>query len=309
MDKGKTTAVILYGAAVLWGILVAAFVLYLFFPYQRALGIAFQNVLGGNGIVFSAEGLKVRTLGVDASKIVIGHKAIEGKPLFELSKVHVTWNPFAMLKGTLSINSQASAYGGSLQCTIRGIPIFGTERPSMLLTFNDINLERYPEGNIPWFKGLKGTAKGWLKKDVPFAQPDNQKGSFAITASQGEIRELKVSAFPRLILPFKEIVAEGTVRGPTIDITRLSVNSSGLTMKGSGTIESTDQEHRLAIQLTYEALSQQAPLPGRGTITISGSQWSPQITIVKETAELTPSPPTSGEKGVFKGRPAKVNQP
>ena len=283
VSMSKYKEAFFYAGTVLWGILIVTVVLYLFFPYQKALGIAFQNVLGGNRIVFAVDGLKLRTMGVDASSIVVG-RGDGGTPLLELANVRITWNPFSVLKGTLSVDSEASMYEGRLHCTIHGIPIFRGDRAGMAITFRNVNLSTYPEGRLPWFKGMKGTAKGWIQKEVLLAQADGQRGSFGITITGGEISELTATNFPRLVLPFKEIIAEGTMRGSQIEVTKISMNGNGMKINGTGTIDSGEQEHRVAIQLAYEALSENAPLPGRGTISISGSQSSPQITVARETA-------------------------
>ena len=101
---------LLYAGAVVWFFILLVVVLYLFVPHQKFVKIAFQNFLCGNKMMASIEGAKIRPVGAVASKIVFGNEGLEGKPLFEIENIKISWNPFSLVKGVLSISSDASAY-------------------------------------------------------------------------------------------------------------------------------------------------------------------------------------------------------
>jgi hypothetical protein len=92
----------------------------------------------------------------------------------------------------------------------------------------------------------------------------------------------------RLILPYKEILAEGTLSGGRIDINKIMVTGDGIALRGSGTIEPGEPQRRLNITLQYEGTAA-GPLTGKGALTISGNQWSPQVAI-------TPAKPEDAKK-------------
>lgn len=290
------------GGAALWGLTLAAFILYFFFPYQKALAVAFQNALGtGSRTAFLVDGVRLRNFGIDASRIVVGQQGPENPPVLELSHIKIRWNPLSILKGTLSIYSEASLYDGQLSCTISGVPVFRGDRPDVFITFRNVNLAKYPEGRFPWFKGLSGTATGWIRKEPVPGQPAALKGGFSITVMDGEIREIKTKNWPRLVLPFKEIVTEGAMLGATIDLARIFFKGPGIVVKGRGFIEAAEADHRLAIQLVYEAPAGGFPLPGHGTITVSGTQLSPQVSITPRVAESAGSARERAPKQLMRG--------
>lgn len=274
-----------YIGVVLWGILVMALIVHLFFPYHRALKIAFQNVVGGSRMAVSMDGVRVASTGVRIGKALIGHEAIQGKPIVELSDVKVNWRPWSLLAGKFSIASQASAYNGTLRCDVFGIPVLTNNNPSMNLSFSNINLARYPAGTLPWFKGISGIAEGSVTREVPLLHPTKEKGTFRLTIKNGELREIYTKNFQGLTVPFKEIRAEGRLDGSRAIIDKVFLNGSGLTMKGSGTLVKGDPQSTIDLKMSYESQSQTIPLPPRGTIVMSGSQWSPSVTISAETQD------------------------
>jgi len=287
---------LLYAGAVVWFFILLVVVLYLFFPHQKFVKIAFQNFLCGNKMMVSIEGAKIRPVGAVASKIVFGHEGLQGKPLFEIEKIKISWNPFSLVKGVLSISSDASAYTGKMKLNIEGIPVIVNSLPNMKINLSNIDLAKYPENRLPWFKGVSGTLNGWVKKDMPLHAPEKQKGSFSINMRNGEIMEIAIKNLPRLTIPYKDIAIEGKIDGERINLSKIAINSPGNTINGSGTIEANEFEQKINLKFNYEATTKNAPLAGKGTITISGSQWSSDIVITPEVPEQPSAAPPAPQK-------------
>lgn len=279
-------AVGFYAAVVLWGFVLTGLIVHLFFPYQKALKIAFQNVVGGSKMAVSMEGVSVASTGVRIKKALIGHEAVQGRPIVELSDVTINWHPWSLFAGNFSISSQASAYRGTLQCHVLGIPVIGSSNPSMIVSFRNINLAKYPAGTLPWFKGISGTAEGTVTREVALLRPIREKGLFKLIIKNGEIRDLYTQNLRGLVLPFKEIRAEGRLDGSQAIIDKLFLSGSSITVKGSGTLVKGDGQPTINLKLSYESQSTGIPLPPRGTIVMSGSQWSPSVTISAETQNM-----------------------
>jgi type II secretion system protein N len=275
-----------YAAVVLWGFFLTALIVHLFFPYQKALRIAFQNVVGGSKMAVSMDGVRVASTGVRIKKALIGHEAVQGRPIVELSDVAINWHPWSLLAGNFSISSQASAYSGTMQCHVLGIPVIGSNNPSMTVRFRNINLAKYPAGTLPWFKAISGIAEGAVTREVALLRPIKEKGVFKLTIKNGEIRDLYTRNLQGLILPFKEIRAEGRLDGSQAIIDNVFLSGSGITLKGSGTMVKGDGQPTINLKLSYESQSTAIPLPPRGTIVMSGSQWSPSVTISAETQNV-----------------------
>ena len=271
--------ILFYAGTVLWFFLVTAVIVYVFFPYEKLIRIAFQGFLSGSKMVVSIQGAKIKTTGAQASKIVFGHEALKDHPLFEIEKANIFLEPLSIFKGILSVHSTASAYGGRLAMNVENIPFIRNTVPSIRIDFTKIDLSKYPENSLPWFKGISGQMNGWVKKEMPLTAPERQKGSFAVTIQNGDIKELYLKNAPRLSLPFKEISVEGRIDGDMIRLSRIFIKSIGDEIGGSGTIESNDLDQKIDLKLSYEATSKGAPLPGKGTITVSGSQWSTDIDV------------------------------
>jgi len=287
---------LLYAGAVAWFFILLVVVLYLFFPHQKFVKIAFQNFLCGNKMMASIEGAKIRPVGAVASKIVFGHEELQGKPLFEIEKIKISWNPFSLVKGVLSISSDASAYTGKMKVNIEGIPVIINSLPNMKINLSNIDLAKYPENRLPWFKGVSGTLNGWVKKDMPLNAPERQKGSFSINMRNGEIIEIALKDLPRLTVPYKDITIEGKIDGERINLSKIAINSPGNIINGSGTIEANEFEQKINLKFNYEATTKNAPLAGKGTITISGSQWSSDIVITPEVPEQPSATPPAPQK-------------
>lgn len=275
-----------YAAVVLWGLLVTGLVVHLFFPYQRVLRIAFQNVVGSSRMVVSVDGMRLAPLGVHVKRALVGHEAIQGKPLAELTDIRITWQPWSLLTGKFSIASEGSAYDGIVKCDVLGIPVLTTNNPLMTIRLSKVNLAKYPPGTLPWFKGISGTAEGSMTREVPLLHPTKEKGSFRFTIKNGEIRDLYTKNLQGIVVPFKEITAEGRLDGSQAIIDRVFLSGSDITMKGNGTLSKGDPHPAINLKIFFESQSKAVPLPPKGIIIMSGSQWSPTVTVSTEAPDL-----------------------
>ena len=228
---------LIYAGIVLWGIVVMLSIVLIFFPYQKTLKIVSQNLLGSSRMIVALEGSRFGFTNAQASKVLVGHVAVEGKPLFELRKVYVRWNPLSLLAGKLAIFCRAIAYDGIVDCSIDGIPLSAKGSPLMRIKFENVNLAKYPEGTLPWFKGMSGNMSGWIKSEVPLQRSDKKKGSFQITMAGGEIRDMQVKGLQNFVLGYSKIMAEGRISGSKIYVDTIRVDGEGITLKGNGTIE------------------------------------------------------------------------
>ncbi len=276
---GNRKALFLLGA-VGWGVLVMVLVVYLFFPYQKALKVALQNVVGNGRAAVSMEGVTMKVMGIKASRILFRPDASAGQTApFELSNVDIFWNPFSLLKGKVTIYSKAALYGGTLRCTVEGISFMGQTDPNISLKFDSVNIGKCPEGAIPWFNGMSGTLDGMVRKEAPIGRPDKETGVFRLNIRDGEIKGLQVKNLPRLIIPYKEIVVEGKIDGPRLSIRKLALASDVIALSGSGMVQSGDPDHGIDMKLSYQVLSKSFPMQGKGTLTVSGSQAAPVVAI------------------------------
>jgi type II secretion system protein N len=276
---------LVYVAFILWGFVIMLGVVLVFFPYEKALRIVSQNLLGSSRTIIALEGSRFGFISAQASKVVVSHVAVEGKPLFEFRKINARWYPFSLLKGKLAILCRAIAYDGMIECSIDGIPVLSAGIPFMRIKFEKVNLAKYPEGTLPWFKGISGSMSGWIKKEVPLERSDKQKGSFRINMTAGEIKELQVKGLQNFVLAYKEVVVEGRISGPKIYLDKILIEGDGIKLKGNGTLEGGGAEPRINLMLACENSSSTSPLANGSVITVTGNQWSPTITISTEPAQ------------------------
>jgi type II secretion system protein N len=278
--------VLFFSGVVGWGIVVMAFVIYLFFPYQKALKIALQNVLGNGKAVVSMEGMTMKLMGLRASKVLFRPDASTGQmPPLELSKVDISWNPLSLVKGKVTIYAKAALYEGTLRCTVEGINFIGPTDPNISLTLDHVNIGKCPEGVFPWFKDMSGTLDGMIRKETPIGRPDKETGVFRLNIRGGEIKGLQVKNMPRLIIPYKEILIEGKIDGPRLNVNRLALTSEVIALSGSGVVQSGEPDRSIDMKLSYQVLSRSFPLQGKGIITASGSQTAPVVAISPPEAE------------------------
>jgi type II secretion system protein N len=281
-----------YLGAVGWFVLVMALVIYMFFPYQKALRIALQNTAAGGRAAVSMEGVTMKLMGIKASKILFRpDSSTEGTAPFELSNVEISWNPLSLLKGKVTIYSKAALYGGMLRCTVEGVSFIGPSDPRISLKFDHVNLGKCPEGAFPWFTGMSGTLDGTMNKQTPMDRPERGTGVFRLDIKDGEIKGIQVKNMPKLIIPYKEIIIEGKIDGPRRSINRLALNSDMIAIAGAGVVQSGETDQDIDMKLSYRALSKSFPLQGSGTLTVSGSPAAPVVAV---SPPETPKPGPAG---------------
>jgi type II secretion system protein N len=294
MDNRKF---LFFAGVVGWGILVMAFVIYLFFPYQKALKIALQNVASNGRAAVSMEGVSMKLIGIKASRVLFRPDASTGQTApFELSKVDIFWNPLSLVKGKVTIYSKAALYEGTLRCTVEGIRFIGPSDPSISLKLDHVNIGKCPEGALPWLRGMSGTLDGVIKKETPIGRPDKETGVFRLNIRGGEIKGLQVKNMPRLIVPYKEIVVEGKIDGPRLNINRFALTSEVIALSGAGVVQSGEPDHSIDMKLSYQVLSRFFPLQGKGIITVSGSQTAPVVVISAPETEKPAGAQASGSR-------------
>ncbi len=276
---------LIYAGIVLWGVVVMLGIVLIFFPYQKTLKIVSQNLLGSSHMIVALEGSRFGFTNAQASKLLVGHVAVEGKPLFELRKVYVRWNPLSLLAGKLAIFCRAIAYDGIVDCSIDEIRVSGNGSPLMRIKFENVNLAKYPEGTLPWFKEMSGNMSGWIKSEVPLKRSDKKKGAFQITMTAGEIKDMQVKGLQNFVLAYSKIRAEGRISGSKIYVDIIRVDGDGITLKGNGTIEKVGDERSINLTLACENTSKTSPLADGSIITVTGNQWSPTITISTEPVQ------------------------
>ncbi len=254
----------------------------IFFPYQKALRIVSQNLMGSSTISVALDGPRFGFASVQVARIVIGHAAVQGKPLFEIKKIDARWNPLSLLTGKLSVFCRAVAYDGTIETSIESIPVFAGSTPSLRINFTNVNLAKYPEATLPWFKSLSGKLSGWIREEIPFQGSEKQKGTFRVVLAAGEINQMQVKGLENLVLPYKEVITEGRIAGSKIYLDKIVVDGEGVVLKGNGSIERAGLDTRLAMRLTSENSSSTSVLANGTVITVTGNQWHPAITISTE---------------------------
>ena len=222
---------------------------------------------------------------MQVSKIIVGHVAVQGKTLFELRKIDARWDPLSLLIGKLVIFGRAQVYDGTIECSIDRISMLSKVNPNMKITFENVNLAKYPEGTLPWFKGMSGSMSGWIREEVPLERSGKQKGSFRIVMTAGEIKDVQVKGLQNFVLPYKEVRAEGRISESKIYLDNIVVDGENISLKGNGAIERGGDEQRVNLTLACENTSKTSLLPNGSVITVTGDQWHPTITISTEPAQ------------------------
>jgi len=275
----------LYAGVILWGIAVMLSTVLVFFPYQKALKIVSQSLLGSSRIIVAVEGPRFGFASAQVSRIIVGHVAVEGKPLFELRKIDARWDPLSLLIGKLTILCRAHTYDGLVEGSIDRISMLSHASPYVRIKFENVNLAKYPEGTLPWFKGMTGSMSGWIKEEVPLDRSGKQKGTFRIVMAAGEIKEVQIKGLQNFILPYKEILAEGRISESKIYLDNIVIDGENITLKGNGAIERGGQEQRVNLTFACENTSRTPLLANGSVITVTGDQWHPTITISTEPAQ------------------------
>ena len=155
----------------------------------------------------------------------------------------------------------------------------------MRIKFENVNLAKYPEGTLPWFKGMSGSMSGWIREEVPLERSGNQKGTFRIVMTAGEIKDVQVKGLQNFVLPYKEVLAEGRISGSKIYLDNIVVDGENISLKGNGAIERGGDEQKISLTLACENTSKTSLLANGSVITVTGDQWHPTITISTEPAQ------------------------
>ncbi len=276
---------LIYAGIIMWGIAVMLTTVLVFFPYQKALKIISQNLLASSRMIVAVEGPRFGFTSVQVSKIIVGHVAVQGKTLFELRKIDARWDPLSLLIGKLAIFCRAYAYDGMVECSIDSISMLSKVNPNMKIKFENVNLAKYPEGTLPWFKGMSGSMSGWIREEVPLERSGKQKGSFRIVMTAGEIKDVQVKGLQNFVLPYKEVLAEGRISESKIYLDNIVVDGENISLKGNGAIERGGDEQRVNLTLACENTSKTSLLANGSVITVTGDQWHPTITISTEPAQ------------------------
>lgn len=255
-------------------------ILFLFFPYQRMLNIFFQEVFLGKHMHLSFVDVRKGLGRASASRILVGHQRVQGHPLFEYDRVQLLWNPFSIFKGAMDVYSYGESYGGTVRFSLKNIPLFLKNSTTLDVTLNNINLDKYPKGGLPWLKNVSGMLNGTLKRDVIYTAREKQKGSFVYTIKNGYLGQLNHKNSDDLSLNFIDLNLEGRIQGHVVILDKVIINGQNLTIRGSGIIE----DGKITLNLIYESLAAESSLPGKGQITISGPVWLPEIKITQDLA-------------------------
>lgn len=270
-------------------------IVFVFFPHQQVLHRVFQEILGKE---MDASFVNVRKgLGkASAASIVVGHRELQGQPLFELKNVSLFWNPLSIFKGSGDIYVRGEAYGGIFKLALKGFPLFAHEKADLTMVFEGIDLGKYPTDRLPWFKGLEGRLNGTLTADAFLLAREQRKGSFALTVSNGAIKNVLVKNVQGLNVHFDNLTVHGKSYGDTVTLDKVTIHGQELSINGTGRIERGLESGVLSLRLPYESLSENSPLPGKGILTISGPVWSPAIDIFHGTETQQKQEPSTAEK-------------
>lgn len=258
-------------------------ILFVFFPYQKMLNIVFQGALSGSHTYVSFIDVRKGFGKIATSRIIISHDKIHGQPLYEIEKVRLMWNPFSIFKGTIDVHSDGECYGGIINFSVNNIPLFWKDASSRFVELKNINLENYPKSRLPWFQAISGTLNGTLKSDIRFFARESEKANFSFTIKDGFFNQINTKGSRDLSLRFKDISIEGRGQGDIFTLDKVTINCQDLIIKGNGVINTGLKTEEIKLNFTYESLSTQSPLSEKGTITISGSIWHPEISIIQDS--------------------------
>ncbi len=273
---------LIIGCAILWALIIVTGGLLIFFPYEKIMKVIFNEFVGGGSTRISfVDGRKGFAHG-GASKVIVGHEAIEGKPFYVLEKVVLTWNPLSILTGVANVSANTSLYGGRAVFKVADLPVLAGSVPKLGIVISNLNLGGYPKETVPWFKSISGVMAGDIRKEVRLLAREQEKGSFSFRIKDGEIKDVPIKDNPELSLLFKEIAVEGRIKGARWEMEKIVVNGSTFTIKGSGYIEERGADRIVDVKLGYEATGQGGPLEGKGTIAVTGSVWSPEAVVTRE---------------------------
>jgi type II secretion system protein N len=152
--------------------------------------------------------------------VVVSDK--KGKVLFESRSVKTTVSLFSLLRGALSLNLKADAYGGKLLVNVRQ----GPGRQYFLLDADGLDIASYP-----------------MLKDFGFRLSGKLGGNFEMNGDSGKgrlwtkglaSRELKVKGFPVPDLDFEKGWFEAELKGDRLMVKKLELDGKDLTIRATG---------------------------------------------------------------------------
>ncbi len=146
----------------------------------------------------------------------------KGRVLFESKSVKTTVSLFSLLRGALSLNLKAEAYGGELLVKASQ----GPGRQYLLLDADGLDIASYP-----------------LLKDLGFHLSGKLGGNFEMDGDSGKgrlwlkdlaSRELTVKGFPIPDLDFEKGWLEAELKGDRLTVKKLELDGKDLTVRATG---------------------------------------------------------------------------
>lgn len=146
----------------------------------------------------------------------------KGRVLFESKSVKTTVSLFSLLRGALSLNLKAEAYGGELLVKASQ----GPGRQYLLLDADGLDIASYP-----------------LLKDLGFHLSGKLGGNFEMDGDSGKgrlwlkdlaSRELTVKGFPIPDLDFGKGWLEAELKGDRLTVKKLELDGKDLTVRATG---------------------------------------------------------------------------
>jgi type II secretion system protein N len=145
-----------------------------------------------------------------------------GKVLFESPSVHATVSLFALLRGALSVNMKAMAYGGELSVKAQQAP----GRQYLLVDANGLDISSYP-----------------LLRDAGVRLTGRLGGNFEMTGDSGKgrlwvkglaSRGLKIKGFPVPDLDFEQGWLETELKGDRVFFKKFELDGKDLKIRATG---------------------------------------------------------------------------
>jgi type II secretion system protein N len=197
--------------------------LYLLFPYDRAASKLESEVRRRAPVELSIARIAPRFFNrFELTEVVVSDQ--KGRVLFESPSVKAAVSLVGLLRGTLSLDMKAKAYGGDLLMKAqqgRGGQIFFIDANGLdlgsyrLLRDAGLKLSGRLGGNIE-MTGDAGKGRLWLK---------------GLTS-----RELTIKGFPLPDLDFEQCWLEAEIKGDRLTIRKLELNGKDLTVRCLGDV-------------------------------------------------------------------------
>jgi type II secretion system protein N len=146
----------------------------------------------------------------------------KGRVLFESKSVKTTVSLFSLLRGALSLNLKAEAYGGELQVKASQAP----GRQTLLLNADGLDIASYP-----------------MLKDFGLRLSGKLGGNFEMNGDSGKgrlwlkgltSRELKIKGFSIPDLDFEKGWFEAELKGDRLTVKKLELDGKDLTVRATG---------------------------------------------------------------------------